>query len=294
MKKTLSASNFITKFYPDLDSTFIGGKSSVQMFSLQEWMPFLKLPIELIKLDYYFFLYIKTGFIHQQIGIEKHFINGPALIFINAGSLISILEINPDLKGFFIVIDDFLMSEILMSEKFLELLDIRPFICLNDQDADWFASLGEVLNSEMKNHKFHPDILHRLLQALFYKTIQLSNEKIIRSRTENIATDFKKLVHKYSVTEKSTSFYAKKLSISDNYLNKCAKLTFEKSAKEIIIEIVILQAQIKLWDASKSISQICYELNFNDPSYFTRIFKKTTGKTPRAYQKYIFEKLNKK
>jgi AraC-like DNA-binding protein len=34
-----------------------------------------------------------------------------------------------------------------------------------------------------------------------------------------------------------------------------------------------------------TISQVAYELNFNDNSYFTKFFKKVEGKTPEEFRK---------
>lgn len=289
MKKILSTSLFKNIFYPDLDSSFSWQTKPIQLYRLEDLVPFLKLPTALIKLDYYFFLFLENGSIYQQVGIEKVRIQNPAIIFINAGAILSIIDVQPDAKGYFLVIENFTMTEILMEEKSIELMDIRSFINLEKDTADWYNAMGNVLTSELIVNKTNPDVAHRLLQALLYKTMQLSDAKVVRTRTEEIAMAFKKLVSQNFKAEKTTSYYANQLSISENYLNRCSKATFEKSAKELIIEIVILQAQIKLWDVTKSISQVCYELNLNDPSYFTRIFKKVTGKTPKAYQRHILE-----
>ena len=53
----------------------------------------------------------------------------------------------------------------------------------------------------------------------------------------------------------------------------------------MIIEARILLAEILLIDSVKDVSEIAYELNFNDPSYFSRLFKKITRQTPIAYRK---------
>ena len=39
-----------------------------------------------------------------------------------------------------------------------------------------------------------------------------------------------------------------------------------------------------------SIKEVAYSLGFNDPTYFTKYFKKTTGYTPKAFQKIDFQK----
>jgi two-component system response regulator YesN len=39
-------------------------------------------------------------------------------------------------------------------------------------------------------------------------------------------------------------------------------------------------------DGSLSIKEICFEVGYNDPNYFSRVFKKTTGLSPSDYREY--------
>ncbi|MNL31485.1 HTH-type transcriptional activator RhaR [compost metagenome] len=58
------------------------------------------------------------------------------------------------------------------------------------------------------------------------------------------------------------------------------------------MEVAILNSQILLVDSTKSISEISFEMNFEDPSYFTRIFKSFTGLTPSEYRTRIMQDLS--
>ena len=49
-------------------------------------------------------------------------------------------------------------------------------------------------------------------------------------------------------------------------------------------EFIITQSQKYLQDVSLSVSDIAYHLNFNDPSYFGRVFKKVMGISPQQYR----------
>jgi len=43
-------------------------------------------------------------------------------------------------------------------------------------------------------------------------------------------------------------------------------------------------AKEKIFDASKSVSEIAYELGFKYPQHFTRFFKQQVGSTPNEYR----------
>ena len=80
------------------------------------------------------------------------------------------------------------------------------------------------------------------------------------------------------------SEYAKLLSVSPNYLNKCVKTTTGKSAHDLFNDVVLLETKALLKQSPLSISEIAYKIGKNDPSDFSRFFKAQTGKTPKAYR----------
>lgn len=73
---------------------------------------------------------------------------------------------------------------------------------------------------------------------------------------------------------------AEKLSLNTNSLYSIVKHYSGLSPKEFITNRLILEAERRLYYAeSSSIKELAYGLGFNDPEYFSRLFKKVTGKT---------------
>jgi AraC-like DNA-binding protein len=56
-----------------------------------------------------------------------------------------------------------------------------------------------------------------------------------------------------------------------------------KSTLEHIHFAIIEEAKLRLSVSKDSISEIAYDLGFEYPQYFTRLFKKETGMTPKEY-----------
>ena len=98
---------------------------------------------------------------------------------------------------------------------------------------------------------------------------------------------FKQLVHLHFYKHKSVDFYADRLLVSINYLNRCVTSVFRKSAKALILEVAIIHSQLLLLETNKSVASIAYELDFADPSYFARLFKKIVGMSPSDYRKSV-------
>lgn len=78
--------------------------------------------------------------------------------------------------------------------------------------------------------------------------------------------------------------YAEALRASPTRLNRlCLKLS-GKSAFDIAQDRLMLEACRKLTYLPASIASIAYELGFQDPAYFSRLFKKRMGVTPKAFR----------
>ncbi len=79
-------------------------------------------------------------------------------------------------------------------------------------------------------------------------------------------------------------YLADKVSLSQNYLSDLLKKETGRSAKEHINDFLVDKAKNLLLGSEESISEIAYELGFNYPHYFSRLFKSKTGITPQQYR----------
>ena len=82
----------------------------------------------------------------------------------------------------------------------------------------------------------------------------------------------------------SVAYCAGELHLSASYFGDLIKKETGKTAQEYIQSTVIDVAKEKIFDNSKSVSQIAYELGFKYPQHFTRLFKQKTGLTPNEYR----------
>ncbi len=78
--------------------------------------------------------------------------------------------------------------------------------------------------------------------------------------------------------------YAQMLKISRQQLNDEVMRQLGCTASEVIHDRTILEAKRLLVHTALTISEIAYELQFQDPSYFVRFFRRLTGVTPRRFR----------
>lgn len=77
---------------------------------------------------------------------------------------------------------------------------------------------------------------------------------------------------------------AGELFLSPNYFGDLVKRETGKTAQEYIQLKLIDAAKERVLDPARSISEVAYELGFQYPQHFTRLFKRVTGQTPHQYR----------
>jgi len=80
------------------------------------------------------------------------------------------------------------------------------------------------------------------------------------------------------------TYFSSRLNLSPNYLADLLQKATGKSTLEHIHLELVDRAKSLLWGTESSISEIAYELGFEHPSHFTKIFKAKTGKSPSEYR----------
>lgn len=108
---------------------------------------------------------------------------------------------------------------------------------------------------------------------------------------KDILVRFEVLLNDYFQSDKpqtiglpSVGYCAEQLHLSSNYFGDLVKKQMGQTAQDYIQRKVISLAKEKVFDLSKSISEIAYELGFKYPPHFTRLFKQRVGCSPNEYR----------
>lgn len=111
---------------------------------------------------------------------------------------------------------------------------------------------------------------------------------------KGILQKFEELLKSYFDSDKpkeiglpSVGYCANELNLSANYFGDLIKKETGRSPQEYIQLKTMDIAKEKIFDLSKSVSEIAYELGFKYPQHFTRSFKQHVGYTPNDYRSLI-------
>lgn len=173
---------------------------------------------------------------------------------------------------------------------------LLPVLDLDGQAFDEILLLVRQMKKESDlEQQSTSEILRAYLQLLLLKCKRHYMWKF--AEKQNISTpyfaqvqQFNMLVEKKFMEHLLIQDYAELLGMSPATLNRAVKKIIGKTAAEIIVDRLILQAKRLLIYTDLSNKEIAFSLNYADPSYFTRTFKKKTGKSPSQFKKELNEK----
>ena len=108
--------------------------------------------------------------------------------------------------------------------------------------------------------------------------------KDVLTRFENLLDDYFVSGKSQSIGLPSVQYFADQLHLSSNYFGDLIKKETGKSAQEYIQVKLINVAKDRVFDTSKTLNEIAYELGFKYPQHFSRLFKNRVGCSPNEYR----------
>lgn len=134
---------------------------------------------------------------------------------------------------------------------------------------------------QKKNHQSYFKLFLAYCNTLFTEleiAYFKANDSTIDDNDDfNKFIDFKLLVEDEIKNNPAVSKLSRRLAISDNVLYNLVKKFSGTSPKTFIAHRIILEAQRILFHSDVSIKELAFDLGFNDPDHFSRLFKRETG-----------------
>lgn len=124
-----------------------------------------------------------------------------------------------------------------------------------------------------------------LLHLLYLELTRLYTPLLLdtRSAYPDRFRQFEQLLDQLFKTMKLPGEYARHMSITERHLNRITRLCVGKSPSQLIRERVVLEAKRILAHRAMPVSDVAGELGYDDPSYFSRLFRQATGQSPSAF-----------
>lgn len=231
--------------------------------------------------QYFEIVYLLKGSGSHTIDYDQYEIK-PPVVFLIRQEQVHHWDIRSKPEGFVLIIKKEFFDQSLDSELKKLLTRISGFTCLYLKNIKTIEKLFELITTERQFV-----VIEGLLKALMAKIEEQARDSG-GIELSNSATDlfqsFCKLLGQENELQNSVSFYAKKLNVTPQNLSMACQKFANRSAGEILSEYIIQEAKRLLLYTDKSVSEIGYQLNFNDPSHFVKYFKRHSGYTPKAFR----------
>jgi methylphosphotriester-DNA--protein-cysteine methyltransferase len=108
--------------------------------------------------------------------------------------------------------------------------------------------------------------------------------KNLRRQEAQMFTNFIRLIEQHHSSTREANYYAQSLNTTYKTLNQLCKKISGRTAKYHIDEYIILEAKRQLTIDRLDIASLAYDLGFDEPTNFTKFFKRHTGRTPKQFQ----------
>jgi AraC-like DNA-binding protein/mannose-6-phosphate isomerase-like protein (cupin superfamily) len=252
--------------------------------------------------SFYHIVLFTSGKGFHTIDFEQFPVKKGQIYFMIPGQVHS-WQFEKNVDGYVLNFSDAFINSFLRNDQypeqfsFLEGIAKNSVIDLNPvATKEAIALLHAVLEEDQQKKTLFTDMQRLKLLELFIlvgRNIAAPSTEIVAKNNDLVIRNFRKLVAQYYTTLKLPKEYAALLYITPNHLNALCNDLLGKPAGEVIRDRILLEAKRLLINADMSISEIAWQLNFTDNSYFTKFFKKQAGITPEAFRKSVLEQIQK-
>lgn len=232
---------------------------------------------------HYFFVFITKGQSTHSVDLHETTIEAGQLLFVLPHQIHLLPTKKNDIEYFKLIFDKTCLS--LLPKPFLFLINPlnNQVLTFENGARQRVKTIFEVLSQLLQTKNSNTDLILANLNTLLTEF----NQSYFKNTKENISTKnsiskfikFRLIIETELTEQNSVQSIADKLAITSNSLYYIVKNYSGLSPKEFITNRLVLEAQRKLYYSETSVKELAYELGFTDPDYFSKLFKKNTGKS---------------
>ncbi|MDE6860828.1 MAG: helix-turn-helix domain-containing protein [Duncaniella sp.] len=265
--------------------------TGISVFQTLEEISFISFPS---RLDWLLLAVCAKGEVSATVDVAMRRLTAGSIMVLRPGHIINHCKASDDFEGFFIVVKEDKLNELLPSMHFVVPYSLQynanPIIEITEEEQETLQLIYAMLRRQLEGNDrpFSEMALASLCEVLFYNTLGIyaSRTQATRhnSRRDELLSNFIELIEAHFKRERSVNFYADKLFVTPKHLSAVLKDISGRTAGEWIDHRVILEAKMLLRTTGMNIQEISLALNFSNQSFFGKYFKHLTGMSPRDYR----------
>lgn len=242
-------------------------------------------------------IYILLGGVHDvYLGADYRWLKPNDLVIVPANTVYASKNIN-SCKGYCIHFKTEFIQPLLtkpLAEEFSYLsMDAEHIINVTEEESQLIQQAFRDIITEYQ--RFSPEkdsVLRNYIHILLLRVREIYRPHAKRiketaTRSMKIASAFTRLVEKDFIENREVCNYAAQLHITPKHLSEVVKEHTGRSPRDLINEMLLLEAKVLLASTDLTITEIAHRLRFGDQAHFSHFIKQHTGCSPVALRKKL-------
>ncbi|MBO0357611.1 helix-turn-helix transcriptional regulator [Hymenobacter sp. BT186] len=201
-----------------------------------------------------------------------------------------------ELSGWLLVLHPDLLSKYPLGKKIASYgffsYEVHEALHLSEKEETVLNGLMQNIESEYERpiDAFSEDVLISQLELLLTYANRFYHRQFLtrRSAEHDLLSRFEELLTAYFSQEEqplpTVQYFADALHVSPAYLSDMLRTLTGQNTQQHIHHALIEKAKRLLLSTSLTINETAFQLGFEYPQYFSRLFKSKTGLTPAAFR----------
>lgn len=245
--------------------------------------------------DYIKILFLPSGY-KIRVDFNEYVIHKQALFFVAPNQILQIEETGSEAGHFIFYNSDFYCiqihdAEVACDGLLFNNINNMPRVDVEEEEVDFIKFLFHQIEGEFRlNDISLEEMIRTYLKQLLIKSTRLWKQQHLNKEAVNQKGDldffrkFTLLVDAHYKEKHSVADYADLLYVAPKTITHKFKRLLLPQPNDIIKNRIVLEAKRLLVHTSMTTKEIAYELGYEDPAYFSKLFKGKTNYSPSDFR----------
>ena len=241
--------------------------------------------------------YVKSGTVRVYLDDQQYIEAGP-MFFLTPPTVAHAFVTEADSDGHVLTVRQQLVWQLIEADASLlpAGMQVQPAcVALGNLPAEykaeahrlqgWLEALSDEFATQQPGREAALQSLTRLIMVSLLRLCPNSLESTpARHEDLKIFHRFNALIEAHYLEHWPLARYAQQVGVTEARLNDVCRRIADLPSKRLVLERLMQEAKRLLLFSGSTANEICYQLGFKDPAYFSRFFVRYAGLTPSAYR----------
>jgi len=214
---------------------------------------------------------------------------GPGALLIVPAGVVHGFMFAPETTGMVLTLADSYLRDLALRESGFGALFARPVALISTRPEAVSESLSCLKRELAWAAPGHAAAVESHLSAVLVECLRLNYQAQAEAPAADVSSAslvarFREAMEAGFLSGLDVGAYARRLGVSTTRLRRACRSVTRKPPVRLLQDRLMLEAKRQLIYSNMTIAETAYYLGFEDPAYFSRVFKQTEGISPKAFR----------